>query len=161
VLGVAATPEQLRVTAASFVPAVGIETEVQDEVGPVTRAAVDFDHVGALAELAAECVLSRYSYGGRIPATTGIGNRPLVTTTTLQRIAGSTASQLADPEKWRQVDELIEEYDRTPGRKGLPGEVAERLGVSVRTAHRYIAAVRAQRAETIEVRFFRTNLEVK
>jgi hypothetical protein len=175
VLGVTASAEGLRVGSASFLPPLDVDAvagtaapaapaEGNDDAGPVSRAAVEFDHVGALAELAGECVITRdpYSTLGRIPAAVRVGNRPLITTTTLQRIAGSTASPLADRERWQQVDALIEEFDRTPGRKGLAPAVADRLGVSIRTAHRYIGTVRAQRAETIEVRFFsNANLEVK
>jgi hypothetical protein len=172
ILGVAATPQQIRVSAASFVPPLDVDAVAgdrapaspengDDELGPVSRAAIDFDHVAALAELANECVIARYPYDERLPASVQIGDRAAVTVPTLQRISGAKAPRLTDREIWRQVDELIEEYARTPGRKGLPGAVAERLGVSVRTAHRYIAAVRAQQDETVEVRFYKTNMEVE
>ncbi len=48
----------------------------------------------------------------------------------------------------------MEQYQEA-GDRGLPTAVVERLGVSVRTAHRYIAAVRAE-DDAIQVPFSTT-----
>jgi hypothetical protein len=152
-LQVAASQTHLGVTGAAFVPDSELDigpgdqpAEIEGEDGgPVSDAASAFDYTSALAELAAQCVIRRFPAGVRIPATVTIGSGPVITTDTLQKIAGSKALRPTSDEIFRQTDELIREFDRTPTRKGLPAAVAQRLGVTIRTAHRYIAAVRAEK----------------
>jgi hypothetical protein len=174
-LGIASSSTRLWVTSAAFVPPLDLDAgdeldldagdgeppELEGDVGPAAMASAAFDHADALAEVAAECFIVRTPDLGRIPASVTIGGGPAITTDTLQKISGARAPRPTSDEVFAQVDALIRDYERTPGRKGLPGAVAERLGVTLRTAHRYIAAVKAQRANTLEVRFSKAKLEVK
>ena len=144
---------RLTVISASFVP-----FRDKDEADvDVVAAASGYDFPAALGKLDRGSRIRRLPSDALFPDGVRVGDGPTLSVGAAQRIAGTKASRT--PERiWREVRILMDEYKES-GERGLPTAVAQRLGVTVRTAHRYIAAVRAEDAG-VQVRFSTERLNV-
>jgi hypothetical protein len=151
---VAADEAGTRVQGATFLPYGGDEEPSADELSAAMRS---FDAVAALRVVVRQCSVRRLPADGVLPEAVVIGDGHPLSTHTLSRITGPGPGPSVARVQ-RTVRKLMADY---ADKRGLPGAVAAELGVSVRTAHRYIAAVRAEQEGTHEVRRYETKLEAK